>query len=478
MFFFLTIVLSAKAQYSFQWKKFFGYSTLFEASSIALTPEGNILIIGLTRDKGHHTLIQKITPQAEVIWSKSLSNHKTVVSRKVIVLPDSSIVLVGYMRDWEDTKENIWLAKLDSNGTLLWERAYYQFGYSIGVDVKMTKDKGFIIAANKFVVEDNNFDWLVLKVDSLGFIQWYKTSGTRFNDNLNAVAILPNSFYVVGGFVSQNRGGQKVLAVLVYDSLGEEVAYNEFRNLGFSEAMDIIATEDSEIVIVGFKIDSFYLHDIVVLKLDQQTNVIWEKVYNMTLRQIPFSMIQTFNKNFVIIYNILLGEIPYADIGILEIDPQGNIVFSRLMRSNSDDFVAQVTELKDNSLALLTTNFIIGRGWVIGLTKCKSKFSTDLIFLFPKKKFISTKQDLVNIKACVKTYMKPKKIDVYVNNKKIETITNFTLVPQKNCAFAFEIKLKLNFGLNIIKFETTDYKDFKFVRKRVIIYIPLPEKFW
>ena len=476
LLFFAPFVLNA--QYSYQWTRFFGSDTLMEASSIGITASGDIIIAGIIRNNGTHTLVQKISPQGNIIWTRSLYHHKTAVPAKIVTLPDSTIVIAGYMRDWEEPGENIWLAKLDTAGTLLWERVYHQFGYGMAADIKITPDNGFIIAANQFIPQDNAFDWLVIKVNSFGLIQWYRTSGTRYNDNLNAVAVLPDNYYAVAGFVTQDDGAQKVMALSVYDSTGNEVAYNEFKHLGFSEAMDIIATHDTNLVVTGFRVDTFYKHDVVVIKLNHWADTLWEKTFHMPLRQVPFSMIQAFDHTYVIVYNVLTGEMPYADIGILQLDPDGNIIFSRLLRRLSDDFIAQVIEQQDNSLALLATNFVMGRGWVVSLTKWRSLLTSDLLFLFPKKKIIATKQRNITIRACVKSYMKPQKVDIFVNNKRVRTITNFSLTQNRQCAFAFSTDLMLRLGMNVIRFETTDYKGYKFIRKRVIIYVPLPNKTW
>ncbi len=474
----LFVPLCIHAQYSYQWTRLFGSDTLMEATSIGTTISGNIIIAGITRHNGTHTLIQKLSPQGQIIWSKALYYHRTAVPVKLLVQPDSSIIIAGYMRDWDEGKENIWLARLDSNGTLLWERMFFQFGYSQATDLKKTLDNGLLITANQFIEKDNAFDWLVIKTDSLGLLQWYHTSGTPYNDNLNAAAVLPDNRYAVAGYVSINSGGQKVLALSVYDNQGNELAYNEFKNLGFSEAMDITATSDTSIVVAGFTVDSLYKHDIVIIKLDEWTDSIWTRVVHMPLRQIPFSVIEAFDHTYVIAYNLLNGEMPYSDIGILQLSPEGNIIFSRLMRRPGDDFIAQLIEQRDNSLALLATNFIIGHGWVISLSRWNSMMTSDLWFIFPRKKIIAFSQEHINIKACVKSYMMPRQVAVFVNNTPVDTITNFALTQDHRCAFTFSTDLKLRLGVNVVKFETTDYKGFKFIRKRVIIYIPLPNKTW
>ena len=474
----LFIPFVVKAQYSYQWTRFFGSDSLIEATSIGITKAGNIIVAGTIQGNGIHTLIQKVTPQGLILWNKSISNHTTTIPSKIIVLPDSSIVVVGTMRDWDEREENTWLAKLDTSGALLWERTFPQFGQSQATDIKQTPDRGFIITANQFIPQDNAFDWLVIKTDSLGMVKWYRSSGTPYDDNLNAVAVLPNNTYAVAGYTTVNKGALKIMAVSVYDSLGREIAYNDFKSLGFSEAMNVTATFDTNIVLTGFAVDSLYKQDIVVMKLSRYTDSIWQKVIHLPFRQIPFSTIEAFDHTYVIGYNLVTSEFPYSDIGILQLDTAGNTIFSRLLRRSTSDFVAQLIELKDNSLALLATNFIIGRGWVVSLTRWKSILTSDLLFLFPRKNIIATTMNVINVKACIKSYMTPQQEVVVVNNQVVDTIKNFTLTQNRHCSFAFDTDVKLHFGLNVIKFETTDYKGYKFIRKRVIIYIPLPNKTW
>ncbi len=473
----LFFIIQAQAQYTYQWEKTFGNSGLVSANSLAIFPSGEIIIVGTLKNNGLHTWIKKISPQGQTLWTKFVENHQTAAPARVVVLPDSSFVIAGYTRNYEDPTDYLWLAKFDSTGTLLWERSFYNLGYAHAQDIRPTPDKGFIIAANIFS-QQNPSDWLIVKTDSLGFIQWYHQSGTPYNDQANAIAVLNDNSYAIAGFVGLNKGYLKTMAVSIYDSTGYETGYREFKELGFSEAMALTASNDTSLIVAGYTVDSSYRNDIVVLKLNYYGDTLWKTQVKLPFREIPFSVIQAFDKTYIVAYNLLTSEFPYSDIGIIQLSPDGQVIFSSLVKQTGDEFVAQLIENKDNGISILATNHTMAQGWKISLTKCKSKLTTQLKFIIPHSALTATSHNKAVIKACITSYMKPKKLVILHNGQPVDTITRFDILQDKKCQFAFDAEFKLKFGINVFTFVLTDYKSYKIIRKRTIIYIPLPGKIW
>ncbi len=468
----------AFAQYKFQWTKFFGNDSILEATSIGLTKSGSIIIAGTSNNYGIHTWIKKISADGSLQWTNFFSRYPTVVPNSLYVNDDSSFVIAGYNQVKENSHTYVWLAKFSPSGTLLWERAYYNFPDSYGIKVKGTKDKGYIIAANYAQPPTYQYDWLIIKTDSLGFVRWAKTTGTPYDDQVNDLAVLPNNTYAVAGYNRYDKGKTKVMSVSFFDSTGFETQFAKFRSFGWSEATAITATPDTGVVVTGFFQNGYNKNDIFVIKLDSLADSLWSTTLPIPFSEIPFSIIRTFDGNYVLAFTLWTAEFPYTDLGIAQITNNGKLRFLRLLRRNSDDFVAQLVEGKDNGIYMLATMYIYGEGWKVGLIKCESTEKSDLVFIKPQKNLITSAQPELTLKACVKGYKIPKQVIIYNNSQPVDTVKNFKITGQPQCPFYFETQVPLQLGYNNIILKVTDYKDFTFKRKRTVIYIPVPRRRW
>ncbi len=81
---------------------------------------------------------------------------------------------------------DIWLLRLDDSGNLLWEKTYGSSQADVAISIANTPDGGLILlGATNGSDGDVPFhygdifalDWLVIKTDSLGNVQWSKDIG-------------------------------------------------------------------------------------------------------------------------------------------------------------------------------------------------------------------------------------------------------------------------------------------------------------
>ena len=113
--------------------------------------------------------------------------------------------------------EDFWVVKLDTMGNIQWQK-------DIGGDsaddlfaLEITADGGCIlggqsrsgISGNKTEVSRGLFDYWVVKLDALGSIEWQKTIGGSGNDVLTSMVVLENSNYLVAGYSASSISGDK-----------------------------------------------------------------------------------------------------------------------------------------------------------------------------------------------------------------------------------------------------------------------------
>ncbi len=82
--------------------------------------------------------------------------------------PDGGYVIVGFTMS--SGMGDLLLMKIDSEGNILWQKAYGGSYPDIGISIQMTNDGGFIISGATYSFGAGNNDLWVLKLDSDGNI--------------------------------------------------------------------------------------------------------------------------------------------------------------------------------------------------------------------------------------------------------------------------------------------------------------------
>jgi len=105
-----------------------------------------------------------------------------------------------------------WIVKLDGNGNIQWQKTFGGSDSDYATSVKQTSDGGYMIAGNSLSnngdVSGNHssFDYCVIKLDNTGSLQWQKTLGGSGDDYANSVDQSVDGGFVVCGYTSSNDG--------------------------------------------------------------------------------------------------------------------------------------------------------------------------------------------------------------------------------------------------------------------------------
>jgi cysteine-rich repeat protein len=88
---------------------------------------GNLLLVGYhnTPSEGHDILLRKLSPAGNVLWTRSYtgSGGGHDVGWAISATDDGHFYAVGYVTIPAEGR-NMWIGKYDTDGNLLWERAY------------------------------------------------------------------------------------------------------------------------------------------------------------------------------------------------------------------------------------------------------------------------------------------------------------------------------------------------------------------
>ena len=192
-----------------QWQKMLGGTLEERASSIKQTTEGGYIIAGfsysndgnVTDHRGnnfkHDYWIVKIDENGNLQWQKSLGGTNDDGATSVFQTFDNHYIVVGYSvsddgditehRGWAD----YWIVKLDSTGTLVWQKGLGGTSSELAFSIQQTNEGGYIIGGNSSSMDNDvtgnhgGEDFWIVKLDDM------QTGTININGQQN-ILIYPN----------------------------------------------------------------------------------------------------------------------------------------------------------------------------------------------------------------------------------------------------------------------------------------------
>lgn len=229
----------------------------------------------------------KLNLEGDTLWTKNydLGFQYREQTYSIITTSDSGFAIVGTMQTpftspWED----LFILKVDKNGTKQWHKIYGGAGYDVGADIEQTSDGGFIVVgryAHNFDTENNADLWL-LKTDEHGDTLWTKTYGGEKAEWGNSIEITADNGFIMTGMTETYGPGFWDVWVVRTDSLGDKLWTKTFGDSTIDVGYSINKTFDNGYVIGGYG-GSYvsYTYDGYLIRLGPEKPVSIEKENNL-----------------------------------------------------------------------------------------------------------------------------------------------------------------------------------------------------
>jgi hypothetical protein len=151
----------------------------------------------------------------------------------------------------EEQLKGVYLVRIDSEGSLLWQRTYNALEGYRGHSIDETSDGGFIIAGTACPSGPSRRDIYLIKTDDNGDLIWTRTyGGSKFN-SANSVQQTADGNYIVAGASSAFGAGGNDVFVIQVDGEGKALWARAFGGAGDDIAYQVQQTMDGGFIIAG-----------------------------------------------------------------------------------------------------------------------------------------------------------------------------------------------------------------------------------
>jgi hypothetical protein len=243
-----------------QWNKTYGGAGADEAWSLIATSDGGYALAGYTSSFGAGTSdfwLVKTDSIGTMAWNKTYGGAGLDFAESLVATSDGGYALAGTTRSF-GTDDDFWLVKTDASGNMEWNRTYAGTDADYARSLVVTSDGGYAIAGMTWFSKDTGFfssedyDFWLVKTNSLGNIQWNKTYTGYDNAWAYSLVVTSDGGYALAGSTARIRSSKVSVLLVKTDASGNMEWNRTYGGTGEDRAYSLVAASDGGYAIAGY----------------------------------------------------------------------------------------------------------------------------------------------------------------------------------------------------------------------------------
>ena len=421
-------------QFNIDWQQSYGSMAPDIAYDIVQT-NGGYLVTGAAfsgggqvscTEEGAGWLI-KIDNTGNLLWQKCFQKRGAIRMVKAIGNPYLYLIGGGNAEPYPDDY-NLWIAKIDSLGNIIWERI---LGNTIGIlggdEYGIATNDGGVIATAQIDSQGGDisswwggYDGWVIKLDSLGNTEWDSSIGSPNFEFINGIIQTSDGGYLAGLYGAPNGGPGTIdcgvasnsnsEAIVVKLNADGEVKWHQCYGGSKSDGVVRLLEVDDGYVVAGWGSSDdgdlqgggyhFGWHpsgpptlDVWLIKIDFKGNIIWQKCYGGTKSESPKGLFKTADEGIVVFVNThsFDGDVAgnpantndHSCVWVFKVDKNGEMQWQQCIGGSGTEAVYGVVKHSDYKYTVAgemnfspsgdvnCSNFVYGSQknyWVFGIS--------------------------------------------------------------------------------------------------------------
>ena len=392
---------------------------------VKATPDYGFLLAGssFSEDSGNKSgkgrgdldyFLWKMDESGKMEWQKTFGGSGSDYLYSVGLTNDGGFILGGASASFGSAREpevenngdkkdpgfgnmDFWILKLDPSGEEEWQVTLGGIGNDQLQSIQQTPDGGYIIGGssdsssivdeegkiigNKSEESRGSFDYWVVKLSAQGEIEWEKTLGGMFSDELKSIVItgtstpLSDQGYLVGGtsnsIVSADKTAQNIgmgdFWVIKLNEKGQEQWQQTYGGEGDESLAQILETENGYLLAGSSnsktsenkKSDSVNGTDFWVLEIDKAGETLWDNTYDVGQWDMLVNVTRAEENSFLLggyASSETLGKRVdnkgINDYVAIKINQRGEMLWSKTIGGNGTDQLKGLTQTRDGGYIL------------------------------------------------------------------------------------------------------------------------------
>jgi uncharacterized delta-60 repeat protein len=334
--------------------KTFGNTLNQTAYCVQQTSDSGYIVAGsgpLSSGGDYDFLVIKLNSAGATEWLKAYgtTSHDAIVDHgRIQQTSDGGYILAGYTQTVGVGYSGCLVIKLNSTGAAQWARTFFTSGIENAFSIQQTSDNGYIVAGYTGPLFTPD-DFFVLKLSSAGALQWAKTYGGSGTDIPWDIQQTSDNGYIVAGYTESYGAGNRDFLVLKLNSAGAVQWAKTYGGSGYDHLYSIQQTSDGGYILAGFTLSyGVGSGDMLVLKLSSAGDVQWAKAYGGSGADFPYSIQQTSDSGYIVAgITLSYGQGSY-DVLVLKLSSAGDLAWARTFGGSDWDEVRSIQQTSDD----------------------------------------------------------------------------------------------------------------------------------
>ncbi|MFH0906442.1 MAG: hypothetical protein V1824_03840 [archaeon] len=311
------------------WNKTYGGIGAEYIHSIIQTSDGGYALLGYTFSYGAGSSdiwLVKTNSLGIVDWNKTYGGTNSDLSYSVIQTSDNGYAIFGQTISYGTAGDyDVWLIKTNSLGVADWNITYGGVNTDDGLKIIQTNDGGFALLGSTNSYGAVNGDILLIKVNSSGVVDWNKTYGGTNSDEGRSIVLTSDGGYAILGRTASYGAGSLDFLLIKINSSGIIDWNKTYGGINSEWSSSLILTSDGGYAMLGntYSYGAGNL-DFWLVKTNSLGIVDWNKTYGGTNLDSGTDIIQTDDNGFALLgYTRSFGNGDY-DFWLIKTDSDGN----------------------------------------------------------------------------------------------------------------------------------------------------------
>ncbi len=299
----------------------------------------------------------------DTLWTKTYGGSNDDSGRSIQVTKDGGCIIVGHTGSVNNDFD-VYCIKTDRYGDTLWTRTYGGPDWDTGSSIEQCSDRGYIITGYTKSSGAGSNDVLLIKIDSLGNLEWTKTYGGPNEDGASSVQQTMDGGYIITGETMSFGAQDYDVSIIKTDSVGNLLWLKTIGGSDCDGSQAIIQTYDGGYAIIGdTKSYGRGWHDVYLIKTDIQGDTLWTRTYGGTNFDYGESIQQTKDRGFIIAGWTRSFGSGMTDVYLIKTDRYGDTLWTRAYGGIDHDFGFSVVENYDGGYLIVGDTKSFGSGW-------------------------------------------------------------------------------------------------------------------
>jgi outer membrane protein assembly factor BamB len=337
-----------------------------KAFSIIETIDGGYAIAGYTASYGaggNDFWLVKVNSSGIMQWNKTYGGSGADVAFGIVASSDGGYALAGYTASYGAGGNDVWLVKVDSNGTLQWSKTYGGNKADSAYCLVATSDGGYAIAGSTYSYGAGDADVWLIKVDSNGNTEWSKTYGGTGEDVAYSLVTVSDGGYALAGYTRSYGAGSYDFWLVKVSSSGNMEWNKTFGGTAADTAYGLTATVDGGFVIAGSTASyGAGNNDVWLIKVDSAGNALWNTTYGQSGSDIAYGIVASTDGGYTATGSTASYGAGSDDVWLIRVDSSGNALWNRTYGGSGADVARSLVLCADGGYALAGCTTSYGAG--------------------------------------------------------------------------------------------------------------------